>query len=236
MSARVRTVLIAVAFGLLATLGAAFYINSLQAKIDESGVKHPVFVAQKDISAGTPVADMVSSGLVKKVEIPQRYAVEGAIGDLESYNGRLLATPLTDGEQLTAAKFRSAKQSELAHALPSGKIALAVPVNEVVGVGGNIQAGDNIVILATFEPGPGGSDISRVLLKDIKVVSVAGDEKSGGMTSGATTKKTITVAVTPTEAEKLVFAEEKGKVWIGLSAAGETGLPETGGQTMQNIF
>lgn len=51
MSTRVRTVVFAVAFGLLATVTAAFYMNSLRAEIIESGVKHAVFVAKATVPA-----------------------------------------------------------------------------------------------------------------------------------------------------------------------------------------
>ncbi len=235
MSTRVRTVIFAVAFGLLATLGAAFYINSLRAEIVESGSKHPVFVAKTAVPAGTPAEDLVTKDLVQEVEIPQQYAAEGAVGVLEDFGGRVLAVPLGAGEQLTAAKFRSEENSELAQRLPKGKIALAVPVDAVTGVGGDIQAGDKIVILATFEPGPGGSDVSRVLLKNIEVLAASGDE-AGGAPARSGAKKTITVAVSPSEAEKLVFAEEKGKVWMGLAGAGDETLPATNGQTIESIF
>ena len=236
MSTRVRTVIFAVAFGLLATLGAAFYINSLRAEIVESGTKNPVFVAKTAVPAGTPAEDLVSKDLVREVEIPKRYAAEGAVGVLEDYRERVLAVPLGAGEQLTAAKFRSEENSELAQRLPAGKIALAVPVDEVIGVGGDIQVGDKIVILATFEPGPGGSDISRVLLKNIEVLAAGNDEADGAVAARGTAKKTITVAVSPLEAEKLVFAEEKGKVWMGLAGTGDETLPATNGQTIESIF
>ncbi len=236
MSTRMRTVIFAVALGLIATLGVASYINSLRAEIVESGAKYPIFVAKTAVPAGTPADDLVSKDLVEAVEIPQQYAAQDAVGVLKDYEGRVLAVPLGVGEQLTAAKFRSEENSELSQRLPVGKIALAVPVDEVIGVGGDIQAGDKIVVIATFEPGPGGSDISRVLLKNIEVLAASSDESSGAAAARGGTKKTITVAVTPSEAEKLVFAEEKGKVWMGLAGSTDETLPATNGQTIEGIF
>lgn len=177
--------------------------------------------------------------MVGKIEMPKRYAAEGAVGDLEGFEGRVLAVALGAGEQLTAAKFRSESESGLTQRLRDGKIAVAMPVDEVVGVGGSIRNGDKVVIMATFEPGPDGSDISRVLLRDVEVLAVAGygeDPAQGGMDASQQTKKTITVAVNPPDAEKLVFAEEKGKVWIGLAGSGAAETPATGGQTMESIF
>ena len=235
VSPRVRTVIIAVVFGLLATAGVALYINTLRSEIVESGAKVPVFVALTEVAAGTPAADLVAKGLVDTVEIPKQYAATQAIGELKGHEGQVLAVALSAGEQVTGGKLRSAAKSELSHKLKPGRIALAIPFDSVTGVGGRIEAGDNIVILATFEPGPGGSDISRVVLKKIEVLAAdGGGTEAGGASQN--TKKTITVAVTPTEAEKLVFAQEKGKVWVGLVGAAEPGLPQTDGETMESIF
>lgn len=236
MSTRVRTVVFAVAFGLLATLGTALYMNSLRAEIVGSGTPIPVLTAKVEIPAGTPAKDLTANGMVEEIQTPKRYAALGAIGSLDDYEGRVMATAVGPGEQLTAAKFRSAEKSELTQRVPDGKIAVAVPTDEVVGVGVSIQEGDRIVVLATFEPGPGGADITRVLLKDIEVLAASADEVKTGMGGASMTKKTLTLAVTPAEAEKLVFAEEKGKIWMGLVGIGEGVLPETGGETMERIF
>lgn len=235
MFSRVRTVTIALIFGIIATLGTALYINSVKASIVESGEKRAVYLTAKSIPAGTPVADLVSKGLVKKTEIPKRYVVDDALGDVSPYKNRVLVTSLSRGEQLTLGKLRSAKQSKLAARLSKDRIALTIGVDAVTGVDGKIAAGDRIVVLAVFAPGPGGSDVGRVLLKDILVLGVGGDQKRAAG-AGASIKRTITLAVTLFEAEKLVFAEEKGKVWVGLSAPADVELPSTTGQTMESIF
>jgi pilus assembly protein CpaB len=235
MSARLRTVIIAVAFGLLATLGVAFYLNQVKAALVESGETQTVVVASGAIPAGTQVADLTAGDMVALVEMPKRYLAEGALSDLEGHEDRVVAVPLTRGEQVTGEKFRSSAASEVTYKLPKDKIALAIPIDDVKGVGGRIRAGDKVVILGTFAPGPGGADVTRVLLKDIEVLAVGGDPEEQDKDRGSA-QRTITVAVGPVEAEKLVFAEEKGKVWVGLSAAG-AGTPEpTHGQTMESIF
>lgn len=235
MSTRVRTVIIAVVFGCLATMGVALYINSLRARIVESGIKQTVLVAREDIAEGTAASALKKRGLLKTVEMPQRYLAQNALASLDSYGNRVLTAPLGRGEQVTGKKFRSEKKSAVVSKLPRGSLALAVSVDEVTGLGGKIQAGDKIFVLATFEPGPGGTDITRVLLRDIKVLDAPVlPARSGAAATVA--KSTITVAVTPSQAEKLVFAEEKGKVWISLAPVGSQNLPVTTGETLESIF
>lgn len=234
MNTRLRTVMAAVAIGLLATLGTALYINSVKAGIVEAGAKMPVYVATGSISAGSPVAALEEKGLVAKVDMPKRYVAEDGVVSLAAYKDELVASPLSKGEQLTKTKLRSARQSEAAHKLAGGKIALAIPVDDVVGVGGEIQTGDKVVILATFSPGPGGADITKVLMGDVEVVSTGGAARRPA-SGPSPVKRTLTVAVTPAQAEKLVFAEEKGKVWVGLSGT-PSEVPATAGQTMESVF
>ena len=235
MSTRVRTVIIAIVFGCLATISVAFYINSLRAQIIESGVKQKVLVATEDIIEGTAASAIMKRGQVKTVEVPKRYLAQNALASLDGYGNRVLTSPLGRGEQLTGKRFRSEEKSAIANKLPAGRLAMAISVDEVTGVGGKIQAGDKIFVLATFEPGPGGTDITRVLLRDIKVLDAPTEAARTGA-AATVSKSTITLAVTPSQAEKLVFAEEKGAVWISLSPAGSRNLPGTTGETMESIF
>ena len=234
MSSRARTVTIAVIFGLVATLGAAVYINSLKAAVDESNIKKTVLVAATDVPAGTSLSEALSQGMFKAVEIPKKYVAAGAISGATGYKGGVTVAAIGRGEQVTSSRLRPAGQSEVVYRLAPDKIALAIPVDEITGVGGQIKTGDRVVVLATFSPGPGGSDVSRVLLSDIEVL--AAGNQTGAASAATPAKKTISLAVTPAQAEKIVFAEEKGKVWVGLAGVRPDGLPATDGQTMESIF
>lgn len=234
MSSRLRAVTIGIVFGLLGTVGVAFYVNSVKAALVESGAKQRIYVAAADIPSGTVVSDAISRDLLVKQEVPKRYTADSAVASLDAYKDQVTIAPIGRGEQVTLAKFRRADQSEVAYKLAPDKVAIAVPVDEITGVGGRIEAGDHVVVLATFAPGPGGADISRVLLTGVEVLAVAGEARSGPASSSQ--KRTITLAVAPGEAEKLVFAEERGRVWIGLIPAKPGEAPPTGGQTMESVF
>ncbi len=233
MSSRVRTVTVAILFGLLGTLSVAVYVNSVRAAIVESGTKKEVFVAAAEVPAGMEIDKAVEEGLLVKEEVPKRYTAEDIITSLEAYRGQVTVVGMSPGEQLTARKMRSKEQSEVAFKLAAGQVAVAIPVDEVTGVGGEIQPGDRVIVVATFQPGPGGVDVSRVLLSGVEVLAGAG---APGGTAAAAQKRTITLGVTAADAEKLVFAEEKGKVWVGLQSPKPGYMPATGGQTMESIY
>lgn len=235
MSVRLRAVIIAITFGLVATIGVALYINSFKAAIVESGQKQAVYVANAKLASGSRISQALDANNLKKMEIPKRYVAEDAVTDPEAYKSRMLTASMSRGEQLTLSKLRSSSQSEVTYKLPADYLAVSIPVDDVVGVGGRIKVGDRVAIIATFEPGPDGADVSRMVLSGIEVLALSGQSKAGGM-GAQSSKPTLTLAVTPADAEKLVFAEEKGKVWVALQAPATQGLPQAGGQTVQTVF
>ncbi len=119
MTSKIRTITIALVFGVIATAATALYINSVKAAIVESGEKKTVYLASQAIPVGTPVVKLESEGMVEKKDIPKRYAAEDALDDLSGYQERVIAFPLSSGEQITSKKLRASDQSEMVFKLTS---------------------------------------------------------------------------------------------------------------------
>ena len=90
--------------------------------------------------------------------------------------------------------------------------------------------------------------VTKILLWNIEVlyigsetISMQEQEQGGSLTPGSNAKnkdevKTVTLALTPGQAETLVFSEELGKVWLALVPAGGIDEEETPGRTYLNIL
>jgi pilus assembly protein CpaB len=84
----------------------------------------------------------------------------------------------------------------------------------------------------------------EVLYVGTRIVIVEEEEKQAEGILGGQTKKetkasdirTVTLAVTPEDSEKLVFTEEMGSVWLVLLPVGGIERTETPGRTLDNIF
>jgi len=102
----------------------------------------PTVVAAADIPLGTVVtADMVES---KKLAVAARDA--DSLGDVSQAIGKIARKPITAGGQVHTSDFAT---TTVQLAVPAGKRAFALEVNEKTGVGGLIFPGDWIdVILA----------------------------------------------------------------------------------------
>ena len=242
MKSRFMIVLISLILAAGATVGAAYYIAQLRASLVQGQELVEVVVAKKSIDAGLTVVELFASGALASEKIPRQYVADGAITSIKDHSERVLSSDLGKGEQLTRAKLKRVDESGLAYRVPEGKIAVAIAVDEVTGVGGQLRPGDRIDVIATLSPGPGDIDTTRVMLQNVEILvtsdSQVGEQGDGfvkGHQSGVG-KKTVTVAVTPAHAEKLVFAAEKGHVWFGLRHVANDAYEQTAGQTVQSVF
>lgn len=243
MKSRLAMVLIAVALATLATLGVVVYIQSVKAQIKEGSQPVKVLTARSAIAAGTSIKTIRGKNLVETKRIPKQFVAEGAYSSLSQLNGQVVTATLSKGEQLTSANVSKSSQAGLSYQVPDGFVGISIPVDEIIGVSGQVKQGDHINIVATFSPGPGGADMSKMLLHNVEVLFVSSDSadtKSSVRISKSSTqgsqKKTLALALTPTDAEKLVFAQEKGTIWLVLVPPTGKTKADTGGQTMESIF
>jgi pilus assembly protein CpaB len=84
-------------------------------------------------------------------------------------------------------------------------------------------------------------NIEVLYIGSMKVTAADTEEGNGGLTSASNSKdkeeiKTVTLALTPEQAEMLIFTEELGSVWLALVPAGGIDEEETPGRTYLNII
>ncbi len=110
----------------------------------------------------------------------------------------------------------------LSFIIPKGKRAITIPVNEVLGVAGFIKPGEKVDLIGTFQPENSKEIVSWTLLQDVEVLAVAQDMGAPGKDSknpsalSAKVGTSVTLAVTPFQAQKIVLSEEKGTIHLAL--------------------
>jgi Flp pilus assembly protein CpaB len=103
----------------------------------------PTVVASADIPLGTVVtSDMVES---KKLAVASRDA--DSLGDVSQAIGKIARKPIAAGAQVHVADFAT---SQAQVAVPAGKRAFALEVNEKTGVGNLIFPGDYVDVVLTL--------------------------------------------------------------------------------------
>lgn len=116
---------------------------------------------------------------------------EKAYAALPDVIGRVPSVDVASGDVLKAPHFASGSLASLLHA---GERAVAVRVDEVIGLGGFAQPGDRVDVLLFLQPSKetGERSLSRVVIQDARLLTI-GDESqlpedstSSGGPSGAT--------------------------------------------------
>lgn len=240
MKWRILAVVLAFIFGMVGAYAAIVYLNGVETTLKKAARPVTVIQARQDIPKGTTADEIASRDLFEKRSIPREYASPGALSSLAPVSGMILAVSLTKGEQFTATKFQEEREMGLSFSIPAGMVAVSVPVDDMRGVAGFLKAGDKVDVLATFTPS-GGKPVTRILLQKVEVLAVGSaaqpDTKSRQSTTRASTQKqTITLSVTASDAEKVVFAQEEGTIWIALLPAKGAGGALTQGRSHDNVF
>ncbi|HXG35472.1 MAG TPA: Flp pilus assembly protein CpaB [Dehalococcoidia bacterium] len=208
-----------------------------------------VVVAHRDIAAGQQItADMVKLG-----DVPTNLTLKDALFATERVVGEKARYPILAGEQVTLGKVGAqTKDDGLAFVVPKGMRAVAVKVDEISGVGGLLLPGDRVDVIAVFSKEDVGKDKAVTFLQNVEVLAVAQEAQEpaaavsgadNGTTSGIRPKnpapkpnaRTVTLAVTPEQAQLLALVQENGKVWLSLRSFGD-GEARQSPETPLNLF
>jgi len=212
MTYRVKNITIAVALALVAALLTSFYVTNFQRNVRQDETNVPIYVAARDIPAGTSGTEVAGKGFLAKSEIVRRNVVPGAISNPEQIEKLVATQPIYAGEQISTRRFSTPSQRGISAQLTGIQRAIAVPGDRQQLLVGTLKQGDRVDVVASFEF-PEKSDIyySRIILRDIRVLRApAGGAASDKLTSGGSDFD-ATLAVTDTQVQKLYWAIQNGK-------------------------
>jgi pilus assembly protein CpaB len=247
MSKRTLALVVAIALAGVATVALVSYQRSLKNKAFEGTETAEAFFAREDIPSGQSGDNVITSNLTEKKVVPRRTIADTAIRSLEEIKGKVASVTILKGEQILAPRFVLPGQArgEGAFVIPTGRQAISVEVDLVPGVAGFIQQGDRISILAQISVPVAVRGVLadrpavKFLLQDIEVLALG---RRVVVTPGAPAqpaqpvdKVLLTIAVTPVEAEKLVFGIFNGRLYLTLLPKGQR-PSSTPGRTNQNAF
>jgi pilus assembly protein CpaB len=176
-------------------------------------LKKPVVVSTKRIAARTSLEPELVKDAFEIREIIASAAPEMALTNVASLTGRYTAVTLLPGDIMTPMRLLDESSvPNLARAIPPGKRAVSIAVSKVTSVGGFIQQGDFVDVIATFRP-RNSDPITKIVLQDIQVLAIGGRYEFDGSTAStspaisAAKVELVTLAVTPSELERLMYLD-----------------------------
>ena len=133
-------------------------------------------------------------------------------------------------EPILATKISGEGQgASIAALLPDGMRAAAVRLNDVSGVAGFVHPNDSVDVLITRQPIGATSQVTDVLLQNIRVIATDQDAQSAD--GKPIVAKTATLEVNPIDAQKLALAQQIGQLSLVLRKPGE----EQNGPTAKTV-
>lgn len=171
-------------------------------------------VAAFDLPVGSVITDRDIKVVRYSGEIP-----DGAFRQAKDVVGRGVITSVVRNEILLPNKLAADKAGGgLPAMIPQGKRAVAVKVNEVIGVAGFALPGtrvDVVVIGNVTQDSSSGNVTATTVLQNVQVMA-AGQKLQTNADGKPETVQVITLLVTPEEAQKLALASQEGRIQLTL--------------------
>jgi pilus assembly protein CpaB len=163
-----------------------------------------------------------------------------AVTKTEDIIGRGVTTTIYGGEPILETRLApKGAGGGLAAMIPSGMRAVAVRVNDVVGVAGFVVPGMRVDVLISGTP-PGQSaanqgSLTRTLLQNIEVLSAGQDYKKDAEGKPVMVQ-VVNLLVTPEQAEMLSLASNQTNIQLVLRNPLDTQVAQTPGTAMVELF
>ncbi|HOY66894.1 MAG TPA: Flp pilus assembly protein CpaB [Candidatus Ozemobacteraceae bacterium] len=172
-----------------------------------------VVVARRKIPARTMLEPAKMNEFFEIKEIVASAVPPDAFTDMASLTKKYTAITVLGGDIMTPNRMLDKDViPALSFAVPQGKRAVTIAVTRTSGVGGFIQQGDYVDVIASFKPGSPDS-ITKIVMQDILVLA-AGNTYAfdpGVATAApaiaAAKMELVTLAVAPDELERLVYLD-----------------------------
>lgn len=213
-------IVVAVLCALGAGIATFVYLNQVKQAYRTSGQFRPVVVAATDIPARTAITEP----MVALKEMPAEFVHPDAVADKKNVVGKITSVQITAGEMVLRGRLLQEEEKgveTLAARVPVGTRAIAVAIDSVSGVAGALVPGDRVDVVGTFDVDGYVSTVflQRILVLAVNVPGGAGpgsEERGGG-------ERTVTLAVTPREAQALTLVAERGTVRLLLRSPKDEG-------------
>jgi pilus assembly protein CpaB len=220
----------AAAVGLVATLAIHRYVRVKTAI--PPVITAQVAVAASDVAPGTAL----TGGLVKIASWPKGLIPPKAASSLSQVQGRVVIMPIARGEPILMGKLAPVGTAAgLSGLLEENKRALTVRVDDVSGVAGFIQPGNRVDVLADIKVNDAKDSFSKTILQNITVLTTGQIWEQKG-DSKPVVVNTVTLEVTPGQAEVLNLASNEGKIRLALRNPRNLGMVATDGVSVSQLF
>ena len=226
------------AFAFIVALGASLMLYRLTAKNGQTTKAAPatakLVLAAHDLEIGTLLRaeDVTVTDWQSAVPI-------GSESKSDEVVGRGVISKIYAKEPILDSRLApKGAGGGFAATIPKGMRAVAVPVNEVVGVAGFVVPGMHVDVLISGAPPSGGASLgtlTKTLLQNIEVLSAGQDFKKDSEGKPIAVQ-VVNLLVTPEQAEQLSLASHQTTIQLVLRNPLDRDVTQTPGTAMAALF
>jgi pilus assembly protein CpaB len=219
----------AAAMVLLAVTGLVLvtnYVSTSEARAVAGQEPREIYLVTQQVPEGTPVEEL--DEFVQLHTLPAITVPEDAVTTLTEHEGKVAGTTLQPGEQLLSSRLVDPTTLEEPGTVPvpKGKREVTFTLGPDRVVGGQLKAGDTVGMIVTLKgEGEDAAARSDMEFKKMLITAVQGaPTATAAPADGADAANAapavpagamlITVAVSASDAEKVVYANEFGSIWL----------------------
>lgn len=220
MKIKKRVLFLAVFLGLLTITVLYFYIRGLDKKPDVDTQMKNAVVAVSTIPAHVKITEE----MLTLKSLPAEAVHPDAFSSVQDVVGGTTKSEIISGEQIIQGRVvTDGVSSPLAYRIPENMRAISIPLNEISGVAGYIEVGDRVDVLVHYEfevlntEGNTTQKTQEVFtqFQNLEVMEkgpfpATVEDKQIGVTTS------ITLLVTPAQAEVMAFANINGTIHLTL--------------------
>jgi pilus assembly protein CpaB len=216
----------------LATVGIFLYSQGVKEDARTGGDLVTVVVSKVDVPANTELNTLIREGRFTTRDVPREAVIDDPITQISELQNRRNSVFIFAGEQIPVARVQGGDVPGGVLSIPEGHQAMTVALDAPRAISGVLAGGDNITIYATFDEiqgrdteQPTGTQpalqgaATVVLVPQVEVLRVV---RPFAAVSGEASDDSLTgtlqviLAFEAGEAQRFVFALERGSVYLSL--------------------
>lgn len=210
-----------------------FYQITKKAQARPQVAMKDLVVAAESLSLGV----QIKPPQVKVVKVPENLFPKSGFTNPNDVLDRPVISNILADEPIVEQRLAPRGSGlGLAPIIPPGMRAVAVRVNEVVGVAGFVLPGMRVDVLVTGRPpNAEGESVTTTVLQNITVLS-ANQQTQPDSRGGAINATVVSLLVTPEQAETLTLAGNEGKIQLVLRNAVDQEIQQTPGKQVAELY
>lgn len=227
-----KVIAIALVLSLVTALLVYVYVNKATVKPAVVQETSTVYVAAVTL----PPKHKIVETDIKQIEIPGNMVNNRAVLDKAAILDKRVTDTVVEGEQIVLDRLADGKNDSLSFKVPEGMRAVSINVNEQTAVSNLIRPGDFIDIIVSFDKEEVEKQdsktvyprITKMTIQNVEILAF-GQSMSSNEGTGAEAPSIVTLAVSPQDAEKLVYISEYAVLRFALRGTDDKEIVNTPG-------